>query len=66
MVAVSDEKHRGCPSRWGAQTWVMGDHTARAVQHARELIAGFLSLMPGVEAEAPPTQRAAEARTRGR
>lgn len=63
---MSDEKHRGCPSRWGAQTWEMGDHTALLVQNVRDLIAGVLSLVPGVEAEAPPTQRAAEARARVR
>jgi hypothetical protein len=63
---MSDEKHRGCPARWGAQTWEMGDRTAMAVQHVRELIAGVLSFVPGMEAEAPPTQRAAEARARVR
>jgi hypothetical protein len=63
---VSDTKHRGCPARWGAQTWDMGDRAALAVQNVRELIAGALSLVPGWEAEAPPTQRAADARARAR
>lgn len=66
MGAVSDAKHHGCSGRWGAQTWEVGDRTALAVQNVRELIAGVLSLWPGVEAEAPATERAAEARTRGR
>jgi len=63
---MSDAKHHGVPSRWGAQTWDVGDRTALAVQRAREIVAGVLSLVPGLDAAAPPTQRAAAARARTR
>lgn len=63
---MSDGKHWGVPTGWGAQTWVVGDRTALAVQRVRELAAGLLSWVPGVDAEAPPTRAAAEARTRVR
>jgi len=65
-VSVSDGKHYGVPGTWGAQTWSVGDRAALAVDNARRMIAATLSLLPGVDAQAPPTKAAADARSRAR